>query len=264
MALIRSEFSGSAVRFVRISAGRLKKLWGIASALPLGLRLRRAARIPIYLDVGGRGGLSTRWAVMARLGLVRCILVEPDPSAAAVLQRDHPRSTVIRQALGDQNGTATLYVTAAPGSSSLLRPLPSDRKQYSVERLEEVNVVTWDSLKDLPQPTFVKIDVQGFELHVLEGMITALDDSVLAIQIETTLVQFYEDQPLIQEIWSWLDLHGLSLCDIRPLGVHEYGTIEFNAFFVRRNASNGERLAVDFWKRLLCIPSHDSLIGRSD
>jgi FkbM family methyltransferase len=201
---------------------------------------------------------------MVRLGLVQCVIVEPDRSEALLLERAQPRCKIIRKALGDRHGTATLYITAEPGWSSLLRPLPSDNGGYSVEREEEVVVVPWDSLKDVPAPTFVKLDVQGYELNALNGMVAALRDSVLAIQIETTFVRNYDQQPLIQDVWSWLDTHGFNLCDIRALGVHDRGTIEFNAFFIRREMSPDDRLAVDFWKRLLRIPSHEFLIGRSD
>lgn len=253
-----------------IAAGRVEKVCGILLAIPLGIRLRREGLVPTYLDVGGRGGPGTRWSAMARLRLIESLLVEPEPLAAEELEKKYPRSRVIRHALGDREGTATLYVTTEPGRSSLLQPMApeqlstAERHNYSVVRTEEIRVVAWDDLTDVRAPVFVKIDVQGFELHVLEGMKAALLASVVALQVEVALMPVYEDQPRLQDLWSWLDVQGFSLCDLRALGVHERGLTEFNAFFVRRELSRRDLLAVAFWRRLLGIPSHALLISRSD
>lgn len=61
---------------------------------------------------------------------------------------------------------------------------------------ETVKVVTMDSL-NLPLPDFIKIDVEGFELDVLKGMINVLKKSTAPIWIEI-------DEETCKEVYSLL------------------------------------------------------------
>ena len=250
---------------------RVRKSACVVSAIPLGVQLRRRGSVPTYLDVGGRGGPSARWRLMLQMKLVDCVLVEPDPVAAQALRVGFPSATVVPVALGDSEGSATLHLTREPGRSSLLKPLTVDafsgpeRAQYEVTGDESVSITRWDALHgDWPDPTFVKLDVQGYELHVLRGMERALAESIVGIQVEVSVLRCYERQPDVQEVWQWLDHHGFELRDLRPLGVHELGIFEFNAFFIRRNLEGRQKDLADFWCQLLGIPSHRHFIGRSD
>jgi FkbM family methyltransferase len=139
---------------------------------------------PVYLDVGARGGLPPAWSVAARLGLVRPILVEADPTEADRLSDAYQTATVIPYALGSKREVRDLYLTATPGRSSLLMPDPEivstlHPTAWAIESIERVETVRLDEIWNRyanDKPSFVKIDTQGFEKEILIGMGAILSD----------------------------------------------------------------------------------------
>jgi FkbM family methyltransferase len=101
----------------------------------------------------------------------------------------------------------TMYLTSpVAGMSSLLRP-SKERLSYfngfetfgEVQREVEVATRRLDDLHELHPIDFLKMDVQGAELMVLEHGAGKLADCV-AIQLEVSFVPLYEDQPGFGEI----------------------------------------------------------------
>jgi len=79
---------------------------------------------------------------------------------------------VFRKALADRSGTAKLYASAVIGNSSL-----SDSAAGNAPA-EEVEVIEGDRLiesENLPTPRAVKIDVEGFEYAVMNGLRRTLE-----------------------------------------------------------------------------------------
>lgn len=53
-------------------------------------------------------------------------------------------------------------------------------------QIEEVNTITFDSLIDIyGKPQFVKIDVEGYEVNVLEGLTYALESTVFLVEVRS-------------------------------------------------------------------------------
>ena len=74
-------------------------------------------------------------------------------------------------------------------------------------------------LDDLPETMgadYVKLDVQGSELAILQNAVEFLK-SVTVVQIETNFVPFYEDQPLFAELDQELRGAGFYLHRFQPL-----------------------------------------------
>ena len=70
-------------------------------------------------------------------------------------------------------------------------------------------------------PDFLKIDVQGYELEVLNGAESSLS-ALRVILVETNLIDIYKDVPLLAELMEWMNSRGWTPYDVcgltrRPL-----------------------------------------------
>ncbi len=135
---------------------------------------RFIVRDMLCFDVGACRGLYTD--AFLRLG-ARVVAVEPQPALAAWLERrfrNERRVVVIPKALGAAEGKANLYIAANEVHSSLHSEWIPNKQQYGpteLKEIREVDITTLDALiAQHGRPDFVKIDVEGAELQVLQGL----------------------------------------------------------------------------------------------
>ena len=182
--------------------------------------------IQTFLDVGANDGA---YAIeLLENGFLGSILsFEPLPDVWEILRqkaaRAHSRWNVAPCiALSDQNGEAEFTEAGNTVSSSLLSMLDSHINAAPQSRpLGKITVQTVrldDFLLKEPvaSPVFLKIDVQGAEMLVLEGATRALQDVVVGIQVEMSLVPLYEGQALYWEVDSFLRGKGFKCSHIIP------------------------------------------------
>jgi FkbM family methyltransferase len=126
----------------------------------------RGYRPKVIYDVGAADG---QWTALAFSiwPSARLVCFEPLSErleALTRLQEAHPGQVdILPCGIGDQDTTLTLAVSAGLFESSFA---------YGAEASRAVQVRRLDSLLaegKIPPPSFVKIDVQGFERRVLEG-----------------------------------------------------------------------------------------------
>lgn len=127
-----------------------------------------------FLDIGANLGL---YSMLARRKGMQTVVVEPDPRHAAFLNRNAPVfGTVAGVALSDAPGELPLYYDETnPAGTSLCNAL-------GYKRGGSVPVRTFSELAregvfgPLDRVSLIKIDVEGFEVEMVEGMADALAD----------------------------------------------------------------------------------------
>ena len=129
--------------------------------------------------------------------------------------------------IGD-GSAQTFYQCAAAHSSSLLEPNRELLEHFTgfAEMLRVVarQPVGTRRLDDVPQAAgadFLKLDVQGGELMVLDGAPRTLRD-VLVVHTEVEFVPLYKGQPLFSDIDARMRSHGFALHKMPFLGLRPF------------------------------------------
>lgn len=152
----------------------------------------------LCFDLGAH--LGDRVRAWSQLG-ARIIALEPHPDCMRWLRRwygNHSNIVLIEQAIGAHAGRASFWISwLTPSISTLSHQwLTTIQKspRFANSRWEEqipVIVTTLDTLiKQYGKPAFCKIDVEGAELDVLQGLshaIPALSFEYIPAAIETAL-----------------------------------------------------------------------------
>jgi len=120
-------------------------------------------------------------------------------------------------ALGDRDGEAAMHRSADPACSSMLEVQALHAtKNPGWEQIndEAVPIRRLDSIAEsllAPENTlFLKLDVQGFELPVLEGASQTLA-RVVALETELSLAVVYDGQALLHDVSDWLYERGFGM-----------------------------------------------------
>ena len=105
------------------------------------------------------------------------------------------------------------------------------------ESVVKVNSMCLDQFlkdKELERPIFMKIDVQGAELDVLESASNYIKD-IDAIMVEVSLVKLYGDAPTFDDINSYLKSTCMNFVDVvdKLSSPKNKKIIQSNAIFIR-------------------------------
>jgi FkbM family methyltransferase len=167
----------------------------------------------VVLDVGAHIGCFTLKAAKEVGPEGRVVSFEPSSENFRLLtlnvnSNDYSNAKLFNVAVGSAPGTAKLNLGSRKGTNSLL----SDAGVEKVG-IEEVPIRTLDSIADelkLTKVSFVKIDVEGFELEVLKGGRNILASSHPSIAMET-----HDFGPSEEEIGNYLRTFGYVVRTIR-------------------------------------------------
>ena len=190
----------------RISLGdQLRLAWGIARSLWIyyrstGRRRRRMDRLysrfmrpgDLVFDIGGHVG--DRTAAFRRLGC-RVVAVEPQPPLVGLLRKfyGHSRTvTIVPVAVAASPGNIELFINSAnptlTTASRIFIASAARARKWRGERWRSrlwVPTMTLDQLiEHHGEPSFVKLDIEGFEDQALAG----LTRPVRALSFEFTMI----------------------------------------------------------------------------
>ena len=149
--------------------------------------LSRVPGHPCIIDAGANVGLATAWFLGRYPGAqVHCF--EPDPANAALLSRNvgGAAGVVVHQAAVSKNaGEMQLHLSAVSAMHSLKDSSPGGR----TVTVKVISLGDYLREQRIPKVDVLKLDVEGSELDVLEGLGDRLADvSVIVGECHETLV----------------------------------------------------------------------------
>lgn len=200
----------------------------------------------LCFDVGAN--LGNRTEAFLRLG-ARVVAVEPQASCAQTLMErfgGDPRFTLIQQALGKSSGEKEMFISNAHTLSSMSREWIENVQRLKLfpdcswDNKITVETTTLDSLIErYGSPDFLKIDVEGFEYEVLQG----LSVPVRVVSFEYTLGAL---QPVISSVHHLESLAEISFNysegEMLKLAMRQWATGEqiVDALSARRGNPSGD------------------------
>ena len=183
----------------------------------------------VALDVGANRGNWTA-ALLNQIPGTRIIAFEPSASTYSQLYnrfKDNSAVNCINQALGDHDGTSTLFSDRNSRNLASLTKRRVDHfdLEFSIEEKVAISKLdTWIQ-RQPPQlkPNVLKMDVEGHELDVLKGAQEALRD-IEIIQFEFGGSNI-DSKTYFQDFWYFFSKQNFQIFRITPsgpLGIHQY------------------------------------------
>lgn len=163
------------------------------------------------------------YATIFEGGQSQIVGFEPNREGLAKLNAaKSQRETYLPHAIGDGR-RHTLHTCRAPGMTSLLKPNAKVLNLFhgfpawgEVIATEEVDTLRLDDVPETAGADYIKLDIQGAELMVLQNAPNRLADAVV-LHCEAEFLQMYEGQPLFSEIEAFLRGQGYSFHRFYPI-----------------------------------------------
>lgn len=175
------------------------------------------------LDVGSAGGIEPRWKPYR--SQIKYIGIEPDSRSSAALVASAEAKLfadyrIVQQAVWNKNDVISFNLCRKPMVSSHFLPKQdfvqryAQSERFDILKSASLSCQTVDNVLSTQglQCDFIKLDIQGGELAVLEGADQTLEQC-LGLEIEVEFLRMYEDQPLFGDICAFLDTKGLEFID---------------------------------------------------
>lgn len=121
------------------------------------------------------------------------------------------------------------------GTGSSVLPENSDVPRHVVA----LPMTTLDQLVEdtgFGQPDFIKLDVQGYEIAVLEGAPHCLEGADMVL-LEVSLWPYNAGSPLAAEVLGWMDAHGFRTFEIFDISrrASDGIVVQIDILFLRKN-----------------------------
>ncbi len=183
-------------------------------------------------DLGASGGAPPPFCWI----LDGITLINFEPNSSAEVEVSGRNCDV---AIGPQT-MRTLYINRRQTTSSLLPPCEEVVRRYDFSKMfpeepevfKTVTTVEIETLGlddvvnnlNLPSPDFIKIDVQGLTLEVLQTGEKTLAESILGIQAEVEFIETYKGQKTFGAVHEYLEKQNLEIFRVSNINRWRYKT----------------------------------------
>jgi FkbM family methyltransferase len=176
--------------------------------------LPRNGRHTIF-DVGADVG-QTALTFIEAFPFARIFSFEPDPESYKKLCQNTRKCrniTAINAALGERDEQAVLHINNFRQANSLLENAPDCSRYVTGTQMEHKDDITVSLMRldsfcrdaDVPRIDLLKIDAQGYELHILDGARHLIEEKRLPlVYLEVCFVEYYKDQPLFHHVYDFM------------------------------------------------------------
>lgn len=193
----------------------------------------------VFFDIGANYGFYSYW-MLSRNGDVQVHAFDPLPDNVERMKQSRGRNgwesrfNIVESALGDSEKSMTLHVGAADSGHSTFGNHPGlAGKALDVTVMPFDNWLARAGLSLPPEPRWIaKIDVEGFECHVLRGMDKTLRARAFAglmVEINPYTLSLFGVKP--GDVFAWLYERGYVSGERDELAGAKPGDCQ-NAFFV--------------------------------
>ncbi|KAF0135209.1 MAG: hypothetical protein FD145_35 [Candidatus Saganbacteria bacterium] len=184
------------------------------------------------VDIGFRDGVQKKWEIFGKY--LSVIGFEPDKVEYKRLieklrvissKKGAPTYNIYDVALYKEPiDNLDLYITKNGNLCSILEPNRAvldefpETDRFDVLKKGSIKADKLDNVffsKGIKSIDFIKIDVQGVALYVLQGAEETLNGSVFGLEIEVEFLRMYKDQPLFGDVDKFLRDKGFHLFDLK-------------------------------------------------
>jgi FkbM family methyltransferase len=219
----------------------------VAVALDILAILPERSAIKV-IDIGAMslGPGTDSYAALERAGVAEIVGFEPVRAECDKLNAAASESKVyLPYAVGD-GAKRVLHICNFPMTSSLYEPNTDLVEKFQnlanvmeVVEKQEVETRRLDDIQEVADPDYLKLDVQGAELDVLNGAATSLAQAVV-VHTEVEFVPLYKGQPLFGDVDQRLREAGFQF--------HKFGGISGRTFKpLVANKNINEALSQQLW-----------------
>jgi FkbM family methyltransferase len=183
------------------------------------------------IDIGAAGGVFKEWKEIK--DLCNIIGFEPNKEECDRINQSIKKDQFLTEtyypyAIGKESGkNVPFYLTKSRTCSSLIAPNNEEFEKYGIPgslrqtrgHIDKIIDMKVSSLKDFIskeniKPDFIKIDTQGSELQILEGLGDKIE-SCLGFELEVEFVELYKKQPLFSEVELFMRNNGFELFGLK-------------------------------------------------
>jgi FkbM family methyltransferase len=203
------------------------------------------------IDIGCTGGIDPKWEPIETI----CNFYGFDPDSRS--SSGNSKIEIIPNILWSKKECVNLHLTKFPPASSIYPPNFSVLNKYNftdehdITHIQNLKATTIDSLFRNKVVDFIKTDAEGADLEILRGAEDTLNESVLALQLETQFIHRNIGSPLFFEAHDYLEKIGYELFHVS------------REHWVRKNAINNiESRTQIIWADVFYFLSYDKFINR--
>lgn len=210
--------------------------------LTYGRLVARSFKPAGIIDVGAYRGDWTRMANRL-FGPTPTLMVEAQPAMHAMIASvlaDLPQTRLAGVVLGERSGEEVTFFEMGTGSSFLPEASDAPRSQRTLVT-STLDEVAEEALPGL-SPLFLKIDVQGAELHVLRGGLKTLARCEV-VQLEVAMLQYNKGAPLLPEVVAFMAEHDFLPTEVSGFSRPKNYLVQIDLLFARR----GSKLRPDYF-----------------